>query len=172
VRESLFMTLEPLHGLRVVDLYAGSGALGIEALSRGAVHVDFVESDPRALAVLRRNLEDLGLVASARVWRLELPKGTRRLGAALAAADLVLIDPPYGKDAIHAMLRELDSLGGLRPGCRIAAEHATRDTVPERLGRLAQERRRRYGQTAVTTYRVEGEPSAQAVHPDESQERS
>src|SRR5262249_11233262 len=96
VREALFMALEPLAGLRVVDLYAGSGALGIEALSRGASRVDFVEHDPRALEVLRDNLRTLELEAEARVWRLVLPRGLARLAEPLAAADLVLLDPPYG----------------------------------------------------------------------------
>ena len=90
------MSLEPLQDLRVIDLFAGSGALGIEALSRGAVHVDFVEPDRAALAALRRNLEELGLQSQSRVWPLRLPQGLRRIEAALAAADLVLLDPPYG----------------------------------------------------------------------------
>src|SRR5262245_58864726 len=94
VREALFMTLEPLTGLQVVDLYAGSGALGIEALSRGARFVDFVESDRSARAALGDNLAALELSARARVWPLALPGGLTRLAGALAAADLVLADPP------------------------------------------------------------------------------
>ena len=90
------MALDPLDGLRVVDLYAGSGALGIEALSRGAVHADFVEADRNARRVLDANLDRLGLRDRATVWPLELPRGLGRIAPALHAADLVLLDPPYG----------------------------------------------------------------------------
>jgi len=90
------MALEPFTGRRVIDLYAGSGAYGIEALSRGAVRADFVESDRAARAALDRNLETLGLTGRARVWPLALPRAIGRLRAELAQADLVLADPPYG----------------------------------------------------------------------------
>ena len=150
------MTLEPLTGLCVVDLYAGSGALGIEALSRGARRVDFADSDARALEALRANLETLNAGDRARLWRLTLPRGLARLEGALAAADLVLIDPPYGGDRAVAMLEALDRSGRLREGARVVAEHSGRDLLPERAGRLARERERRYGQTLVTTYRVSG----------------
>lgn len=159
VREAVFMALEPLTGLRVVDLYAGSGALGIEALSRGAARVDFADSDPRALAALRANLDALDLTAGSRAWRLVLPGGLRRLAVPLAAADLVLLDPPYGQERALKTLRVLDELGILEPGTRVVAEHGARDPLPEAVGRLARERERRYGQTLVTTFRVGGEPS-------------
>src|SRR5262245_8461142 len=115
VREALFMALEPLAGVRVVDLFAGSGALGIEALSRGAVHVDFVESDRLARAALAANLSTLGLEARARVWPLSLPRGLARIGEALRAADLVLADPPYGGDTARETLSALGIPGTLRP---------------------------------------------------------
>jgi 16S rRNA (guanine966-N2)-methyltransferase len=91
VREALFSVLGPLAGERVLDLYAGSGALGIEALSRGAAHADFVESDPRAVATIRRNLDALGL-GSAAVHRTDA-LAFLRLGA--GPYDLVFADPPY-----------------------------------------------------------------------------
>jgi len=158
VREALFMALEPLQGLRVVDLFAGSGAMGIEALSRGAARADFVDSDPRALASLRDNLEALGLAEESRVWRLVLPRGLARLAAPLAAADLVVLDPPYGGARAAGMVEALGGAAGLKPGARVVAEHSSRDALPERAGRLARERERRYGQTVVTTYRVGADP--------------
>jgi 16S rRNA (guanine(966)-N(2))-methyltransferase RsmD len=171
VREAVFMALEPLTGLNVVDLFAGSGALGIEALSRGARHADFADSDPRALAALRENLESLGLEAEARVWRLVLPRGLKRLDAALRTADLVLLDPPYGGERAAAMLEALGSGEWLAPGTRVVAEHFERDRLPERAGRLARERERRYGQTLVTTYRVGPEPLAGEPAPPEVEQR-
>ena len=161
VREALFMSLEPLHGLRVVDLYAGSGALGIEALSRGAEHADFVESDRGTLTTLRGNLEQLGLTDRARVWPLELPRGLARLADALAQADLVLADPPYGGEDARAVLAALGRLE-LAAHVRVVVEHHGKDEIEDRWGGLVRERQRRYGETVVSTYRRAAD-TAQAV---------
>jgi 16S rRNA (guanine(966)-N(2))-methyltransferase RsmD len=154
VREALFMALEPLDGVRVVDLFAGSGALGIEALSRGAAHVDFVERERAARAVLERNLQELGLTDRATLWTLELPRGLTRLGDALAHADLVLADPPYGGALARATLVTL-SHAPLGEGARIVVEHHAKDALPEREGALVRVRERRYGETVVGTWRRE-----------------
>jgi 16S rRNA (guanine966-N2)-methyltransferase len=90
VREALFSMLSDVSGARVLDLYAGSGALGIEALSRGAAAATFVESDPRAVAALRRNLEAVGSEAAVR-----RQDALRFLGRARGPFDLVFVDPPY-----------------------------------------------------------------------------
>jgi len=154
VREALFMALEPLAGAHVVDLYAGSGALGIEALSRGAARADFVESERAALATLRANLGTLGLDDRARVWPLVLPRGLDRIAAELAGADLVLADPPYGGEEAGALLRALGASGRLKPGTRVVVEHHAKDGLPERAGSLTRTRERRYGETVVSTYRA------------------
>jgi 16S rRNA (guanine966-N2)-methyltransferase len=159
VREALFMTLEPLAETRVVDLFAGSGALGIEALSRGARWVDFVESDATARAVLAANLTTLGLVGRSRVWPLTLPGGLDRLGAALADADLVLADPPYGGGPARATLAALGAGGRLRETARVVLEHHAKDELPERSGVLTRTRSRRYGETTVSTYHVKRDPA-------------
>jgi 16S rRNA (guanine966-N2)-methyltransferase len=165
------MTLEPLEGARLVDLYAGSGALGIEALSRGASRVDFVEHDRVARQTLDANLEDLGLRERSTVWPLALPAGLTRLAAVLAAADVVLLDPPYGSGATRgrrapgaagaegtdlaaATLAALGRPGALRAGARVVAEHHRRDPLAERVGTLARTRERHYGETVVSTYEV------------------
>jgi 16S rRNA (guanine(966)-N(2))-methyltransferase RsmD len=96
VRTSLFDRLQPrIRDARVLDLYAGSGALGIEALSRGAAHATFVERSPRALAALRRNLTDLELGAWARVLSGDVEQALERL-AGEPGFEIVLMDPPYG----------------------------------------------------------------------------
>lgn len=146
------MSLEPLQGLRVIDLYAGSGALGIEALSRGAEHADFVESDRGTLHTLRGNLEQLELTGRSRVWPLELPRGLARLQAELARADLVLADPPYGGEEARAVLSALGR-AGLAANVRVVVEHHGKDEIDERWGDLVRERQRRYGETVVSTYR-------------------
>ena len=131
VREALFMALEPLSGLRVVDLFAGSGALGIEALSRGAAWADFVEREAGARRVLEENLAALGLEGCSRVWALELPRGLARLDAVIRRADLVLADPPYGGEVARAVMETLGGAGPWRPGARVVLEHHAKDEVPE-----------------------------------------
>jgi 16S rRNA (guanine(966)-N(2))-methyltransferase RsmD len=160
VREALFMAIEPLAGLRVVDLYAGSGALGIEALSRGAARADFVESDRAALAALEENLRGFGLTGNARVWPIGLPRGLARLGAALREADVVFMDPPYGGEAARATLEALASPLVLGTAARVIAEHHAKDALPESIGRLVRVRQRRYGETVVSTYRIQAESAA------------
>jgi 16S rRNA (guanine966-N2)-methyltransferase len=155
VREALFMALEPLAGARVVDLYAGSGALGIEALSRGAACADFVESDRTARAALEANLETLRLGDRARIWPLALPAGLRRIGEELHAADLVLADPPYGGRIASAALAALGAEGVLKPGARVVVEHHAKDALPDPAGVLRRVRERSYGETVVSTYRAE-----------------
>lgn len=162
VREALFMSLGDLAGLRVVDLYAGSGALGIEALSRGAAFADFVEPARGPREVLARNLETLGVAGRARVWPLRLPRAFARLAAPLAGADLVLADPPYGGADARAVLAALGGAGVLRPGARVVLERHQKDDVPSRAGALALVRERRYGETAVNLYEAGAESPPEA----------
>ena len=149
------MTLEPLADARVVDLFAGSGALGIEALSRGAAEVDFVDSDRAARVALEANLDTLGIGERARIWPLTLPAGLKRIREALAAADLVLADPPYGGRIAVATLEALGDEGVLKDGARVVFEHHAKDALPEAAGALRRVRDRTYGETMVSTYRVE-----------------
>ncbi len=126
VRESLFNIVtarRDLAGLAVLDLYAGSGALGLEALSRGAASALFVESDQRAAAVIARNISSLGLAGAT------LRRGT--VAAVLAAGppsavDLVLADPPYDADAadVEAVLSALTTAGWAREGTVAVVERA------------------------------------------------
>lgn len=120
VRESVFSTLESLgvewEGLCVADIYAGSGSLGIEALSRGAKRAIFVEKVPQAAAVLRANLEMLGVERSR--WNVVRGDALRWLeGGHLAPQGLIFIDPPYGKDLLEPTVRlVLDNNGLLQTG--------------------------------------------------------
>lgn len=160
------MALEPLADLLVVDLFAGSGALGIEALSRGALSVDFVEWDRQARRTLEENLATLGLADQATVWALELPQGLKRLGESLATADLVLADPPYGGPLARAVLAGLGGAGVLKSGARVVLEHHAKDAIDEGYGRLARVRVRAYGETVVSTFRAaDGESPATAEEP-------
>jgi 16S rRNA (guanine966-N2)-methyltransferase len=152
VREALFMSLGDLSGRHVVDLFAGSGALGIEALSRGAAHVDFVDSDRNAREALERNLAALEARERARIWPLTLPRGLARLAAQLRRADLVLADPPYGGADARAVLEALGRANVLQDGCRVVLERHQKDDVHGGAGALVLARERRYGETVVNFY--------------------
>lgn len=158
VKQTLFAILEPdLDGARVLDLFAGSGAGGIEALSRGAAAATFVEKDQGAAAVIEANLRATGLAGpAATIIRWDV---MRWLGEPNAdeSFDLVLVDPPYAETEVLG--RVLALLGRpdapLASGARVVAKHFWRDRPPDRIGLLASERDRRFGETALTFYRRE-----------------
>lgn len=149
----MFAALEPLDGLRVLDLYSGSGALALEALSRGAERAVLVERERAALQVIRRNIEALGLGAAAEVVALPVERAGRAL-VALGPFDLVLVDPPYEDVASGRIVRVLGRLTGVHArGARLVLEHASRDAPPTLAGAGAP-RCRRYGDTTVSVYDV------------------
>jgi 16S rRNA (guanine966-N2)-methyltransferase len=146
VKETLFAILgERVVDARVLDLYAGSGAIGIEALSRGAAHATFVERGREGLAAIRANLARTQLAASASVHAAEV----KRFLAADPEPryDLAFLDPPYAERAILAPLEGL--LPHLAPGAMVVIKHFWRTPVPSVTG-LAHVRERRFGETALT----------------------
>jgi len=155
VKQTLFAILEPdLPGARVLDLFAGSGALGIEALSRGAAGAVFVEREPGACSVITANLARTRLAGPAvRVVRADAFTWLTGIAAVEAGPfDLAVADPPYDDPAL--LLRALESLGPLlAPRARVVAKHFWRDAPPPVVGLLASERERRFGETALTFYR-------------------
>ena len=157
VKQTLFAILEPdLPGARVLDLFAGSGAGGIEALSRGAAGAVFVEQDPTATRVIEANLRATTLAGpNVRVIRTDVTAFMDLQAEEHLPFDIVLIDPPYAEtDLRQRVLSWLGSTGApLAPGARVVAKHFWRDRPPERIGLLASERERRFGETALTFYR-------------------
>jgi 16S rRNA (guanine966-N2)-methyltransferase len=155
VKQTLFAILEPdLRDARVLDLFAGSGAAGLEALSRAAGQVTFVERDPGAVAVIAGNLARTGLAKDrARIVTADAVAWLRRpTDDAAEAFDIVIVDPPYAEPATLAAA--LEALAPrLAPGARVVAKHFWKDRPPERIGLLASERERRFGETSLTFYR-------------------
>jgi 16S rRNA (guanine(966)-N(2))-methyltransferase RsmD len=140
----------------VLDLFAGSGALGIEALSRGAPRVVFVERDARALAALGRNLRQLGLQGRAVVVASPVLAALDRLGHGPDRFAWVFMDPPYASDAA---VRTLEALAGsevLAGGAVVVIEHDKRHVPPESAGDLHLCDRRYYGDTGLSFYRRAG----------------
>jgi len=151
VREALFSMLGELDGTVALDLFAGTGALGIEALSRGAERVVFVERDAAAIRALRANLAGLGLAAAEAEVRVgDASAALRAARGAGETYDLVFVDPPYGQ--AREMGRELSALlpALLAPGARVVVESDRR--APAELP-LEVVRQKRYGDTTVTIHR-------------------
>ena len=152
VREAIFNVLAhgieglALEGARVLDLFAGTGALGLEALSRGAMFALFVEEQASARAAIRRNAETLELTGQIKIWR----RDATRLGpcAPLAPFGLAFIDPPYGRGLGEAALAALMAGGWLEPGAVVVLEESERAHVAVPDG-LALVDRRLYGDTQV-----------------------
>jgi 16S rRNA (guanine(966)-N(2))-methyltransferase RsmD len=163
LRETLFNVLAPrIAGAAFLDLYAGSGAVGMEALSRGAASVDFVERAPAALTVLRANLARLGITegfwvhtGSVGAWLRRFATSPSRKPGVPPAFDLVFLDPPY--EAAQEYGRTLGLLGGglvelLAPGALVIAEHRRKERLEERYGALERTRLLQQGDAALSFY--------------------
>ena len=152
VREALFSAVEAwcgsLHGLRFLDLYAGSGAVGLEAWSRGAGVVTLVEADRRTAALIEQNARQLGF-AKANVVAASVPTVLGR--PPRAPYDAVFLDPPYSHDeeSLAADLRALADLGWLVPGAMVVVERSRRSPAPAWPPGFTDLRERRYGETVL-----------------------
>ena len=165
VKQALFGILEPeVEEAAVLDLFAGSGAGGIEALSRGAASAVFVERDAGAVRVIAENLRRTGLEAGAKIVRRDalawLAAAARELDDGGGTRfDVVLVDPPYADTA--SLVRVLEVVGPVvREGGVVVSKHFWRDAPPALIGLLASERERRFGETALTFYRRRGPQEA------------
>jgi 16S rRNA (guanine966-N2)-methyltransferase len=158
VRESLFGALESadaLQGAAVLDLYAGSGALGLEAISRGAASADLVEKSARAAAIVERNAakvaKSVGRGAAIRVHRLPV---SAFLGSPRGPYDLVFLDPPYDLDESELTHALASLVPSLTPGATVIVERAARSSSPELPDGLVHTRDRKYGDTVLWWVRL------------------
>lgn len=166
LRETLFNVLAPdIAGARFVDLFAGTGAIGIEALSRGAVEVVFIENHAPAATLIRRNLESLGVSTGVTVLAVDALRGLATLAARKIEAahgfDFIFLDPPYA--AAKECARVLEFLGSadlLAPGAVVVAEHRRSFDLREEAGALRRFRVLKQGDAALSFYRRGGESSS------------
>ena len=150
VKESIFNIVQfDIPGRRVLDLFAGSGQMGIEALSRGAEHATFIDRSPKAIDVIRQNLTRTKLLPSATV-RQEEAKAF--LLKSRETYDVAFLDPPYGKgiieDVLPVLVERMSDYGIL------VCETSQQETLPETAGRFSVDRVYQYGKIRVTVYRV------------------
>lgn len=167
LRETLFNVLGPnVAGSRFLDIFAGTGAVGIEAISRGAKEAIFIENHAAAAVLIRRNLESLEITNGAQILPLDafraLEKLIGRHKPTDAPFDFVFVDPPYAeKDQYDRILGVLGSAPFLSTGSVVVAEHRRTHELPQRFGRLLQTRVLRQGDAALSFF------EHQAAEPDE-----
>ena len=160
LRETLFNVLtagrpEALAGSVWLDLFAGTGAVGIEALSRGARAVYFVESSPRAAAVIRENLRALGISEGFEIHEREVQRALRLLDSKEVGPDYVFLDPPYRRrQAYDETLRLLSQSRLLRPASTVIAEHEKKFDPGGRFGALQRYRLLQQGDAALSFYQL------------------
>lgn len=153
VKEALFNILpHDLSGLRVLDLFAGTGSLSVEALSRGAAKAVLVDASRAAGLAIRENLRSMGLSGRCEVWGAPVLKATRALGRRGEKFELIFLDPPYEKGWIGKILRALAKEDLLETRGILVAEHSVREKIDDHYGRLRLRDQRRYGTTLLSFF--------------------
>ncbi len=153
VKESLFNILRhDFSGLRVLDLYAGSGNVSIEALSRGAVEAVLVDESARSAAVIRENLTRLQLIRRAQIWIVPAARALRKLDKAGAKFDLIFLDPPYERGLVKTTLEAIGRCALLNPDAIVVVEHSAREAVKPGYGEIILNDQRRYGDTRLSFF--------------------
>ena len=155
VKGALFNILASRFDLRsaqVLDLFAGSGNLGIEALSRGAHHVTFVDESAASIRVLRNNLRACRMEESARVLSVPVTRALAQLARQQVHFDGVLLDPPYGRGLVDHTLAAIAAYGLVRPGGWAMVEHHVDEAPVDAYGALRLTQARRYGKTALALF--------------------
>lgn len=156
VRGALFSILAPyVKDARVLDLFAGTGALGIEALSRGAVHATFVESHPSQCALLRASLQELGFADRAQVLCTRVERALQSLAGPF---DIILLDPPYAYLRLGGILEQLAPSPLVGQDGIVAVEHTRRHPLAAAYGALTLVKERSYGETRLSLYQHGGTP--------------
>jgi 16S rRNA (guanine(966)-N(2))-methyltransferase RsmD len=162
VKEALFSILgDRIQGVRFVDLCAGTGAIGIEALSRGASRVSFVESNPASLRLLRANLKRTGLAESADVYTCTAETFLKRLETRREPVQILFADPPYTSASLTTLLRSLGHGAIMTSETVVILEHATKTAIPPSVGQLILRRQYHYGDTTLSLFVLgaEGTPA-------------
>jgi 16S rRNA (guanine966-N2)-methyltransferase len=159
LRETLFNVLcagnpSALELTVWLDLFAGTGAVGIEAMSRGAAEVTFVESSPKAAELIAKNLRSLGILGQFEILKMDVAAAVRKLEAAGKSADFVFLDPPYGlQDAYNNALRLLGQSSLLQPATVVVVEHDRRFEPGGESGLLKRYRKLEQGDAALSFYK-------------------
>jgi 16S rRNA (guanine966-N2)-methyltransferase len=155
VRESIFNILAGgVEDVFVLDLFAGTGGLGIEALSRGAAAAVFVDKDPQAIKALKRNIRACCLEGRSTILKWDILRGLSLSKSIDHVFDLVFIDPPYDKGLVGRTMRLLDRAESISDAVSIVIEHSRCEVLPDKVERFVLSDQRHYGKTLVSFYRA------------------
>ncbi|OEG00347.1 16S rRNA (guanine(966)-N(2))-methyltransferase RsmD [Vulcanibacillus modesticaldus] len=153
VKEALFSMISPyLNGGLVLDLFAGTGGLGIEALSRGMDHAIFVDYDRNSVNVVKANLEMCGFTDRAEVYRNDFKRAIKALNKRQLLFDLIFLDPPYKMEILEKIIRNLVTSDLVSSGGIIVAEHDAKLRLPDKIESLKVIKQTSYGSIGVTVY--------------------
>lgn len=159
VKEALFNILrDELAGAQILDLFAGTGSLAIEALSRGAAYALLVDLSATSVKLIRENLRRLGLHDKASVMKAPAQRAIRTQAAKMRQFDIIFLDPPYGQELAAQALTQIARDRLLVNNGVVIAEHSIRDPVQDGYGSLRRADQRRYGDTLLSFYRETTEP--------------
>lgn len=154
VREALFNVLAPhIFGVNVLELFAGSGAFGIEAISRGAGSVTFVENSLTCVKIIRENLGNLGIEDKAKILRMDVDRAISKLSKKGDRFDIVFLDPPYYKGLSKKTLINLDRYDILSHNNVIIAEHSRKELLPDNINNIFIYKQKKFGNKAISFYR-------------------
>lgn len=168
VKEAIFSMIGPyFDGGAVLDLFAGTGGLGIEALSRGMDKAVFIDKEFKSIETVRQNLKAAGFEAKAEVYKNDAERALKALAKREAAFDLVFLDPPYRLKNGDALMMQMDELQLLAPQAKIMLEYESSYVYPEQFGAFLQTRKAEYGETAVSIYTYDSDSST--VQTDEQE---
>lgn len=158
VREAVFNILgQSIDGITFVDLYAGTGTMGMEAMSRGAARVFYVESDPSRHRTLMETLEGCGCRSRAEIFNTKAADFVRMMPGKGMTADVIYLDPPYDSDELEDLIPLIGRSGVLSGGAVVLAEHNRKQDLPDEAGGLVKAKTYKYGDTMLSLYRMENE---------------
>lgn len=158
VKEAIFSMIGPyFDGGTVLDLFAGTGGLGIEALSRGMEQAVFVDADRRAIETIRQNVRAARMEQRAEIYRNDALQALRALGKRSRHFDLIFLDPPYRMKNVPELLQCMEEHGIARSAATVVVEHDSSLAYPERIGSFVLRKQAKYGETAVSIYDFESE---------------
>lgn len=155
VKESLFNILgDAVIDSVFLDLFGGTGGVGIEALSRGAKHVVFIDVNSKSIKVLKGNLNHLNIKDNVEIFNTDYKTAICKLNKYNKQFDIIFIDPPYGIGMAESALEEIDNQNILSKSGLIIVEHDSKDEMPERVGKLCLYRIKQYGNTFLSFYEI------------------
>ncbi|MBP1936472.1 16S rRNA (guanine(966)-N(2))-methyltransferase RsmD [Paenibacillus sediminis] len=169
VKEAIFSMIGPyFEGGMALDLFAGTGGLGIEALSRGMDRAIFIDMEPKSIEVIRANLKSTGLAEKAEVYRNDAVRAIKALEKRSVSFDLVFLDPPYRLKHGDELMQLMDERGLLNPQAIVVLEYESSYEYPESFGHFVCQRKAIYGETAVSIYVYDAENTSLQSHEEES----